>query len=78
METMTYFKSGQPVPGKGMAWTIYELNDAEEISRIITFISETGEITRYPSPRMKTLFQRERLDIASEEEFTSLWNQGNE
>ena len=75
---MKYFKAAQPVPGKGMAFTLYELNDKDEVVRIETHIPETGEITLYPKPKMKSLFQPERLDASNAEEFNYIWETGLE
>jgi len=72
---MEYYKIAQPVPGKGMAWTYYELEE-EKIKRILTHIPETGETTLYPKPKMKTLFQPERLTQTDAEEFLEIWKSG--
>lgn len=74
---MKYLKSGQVVPGKGMAWTIYELNDSDEIQRIVTHIPEKNEVTLYRKPKMKSLFQPERLDESNEQEFSFVWDLGS-
>ena len=66
------------VPGKGTAWTLYEVNEEEKITRMMTHIPETGEISLYPKPKMKTLFQPERLDEATAEEFDYVWSKGEE
>lgn len=70
---MKYLKSSQVVPNKGTAWMLYELDDNEQITRIVTHIPETGEVIRYPKPKMKTLFQPERLQQATEHEFNYVW-----
>jgi hypothetical protein len=45
---------------------------------MLTHIPETNEIKLYPSPKMKTLFQPERLDEAAKEEFEYIWDMGLE
>ncbi|RME90928.1 MAG: hypothetical protein D6767_06085 [Candidatus Hydrogenedentota bacterium] len=74
---MQYFKSAQPVPGKGTAWTYYEADEEDNIQRILTFIDGTDEITLYPKPKIKKLIMKDRLFPASEEEFSQLWDQGS-
>lgn len=71
---MNYYKISQPVPGKGYAWTWYETDDSGEIQRILSHIPETGETTLYPNPKMKTLFQPERLTAAGAQEFQKIWD----
>ena len=59
---MRYLKSAMPVPGNGTAFMLYEIEGENTIVRMLTHIPETNEIKLYPSPKMKTLFQPERLD----------------
>ena len=73
---MRYLKSAQPVPGKGTAFMLYEIEGENAIVRMLTHIPETGEITLYPNPRVKTVFQPERLDEAAKEEFEYVWDLG--
>jgi len=74
---MRYLKSAQPVPGKGTAFMLYEIEGENLIVRMLTHIPETGEITLYPNPRVKTVFQPERLDEATKEEFEYVWDLGS-
>ena len=71
---MKYFKTSQPIPGKGAAWTYYECDDAGVIQRQLTDIPETGETTRVPDPIVKKLYRPEVLSDATAEEFLGLWD----
>lgn len=57
---------------------LYEIEGENTIVRMLTHIPETNEIKLYPSPKMKTLFQPERLDEAAKEEFEYIWDMGLE
>lgn len=70
---MNYVKSSQIVPGKGYAWTFYEVSDAGVVTRQLTWIDGTDEITRVPDPIVKRLMRPELCAPASAEEFASLW-----
>jgi hypothetical protein len=70
---MLYFKSAQPVPGKGQAWTFYECDDSRTVLRTLTFIPGTGEVSRVPDPIVKFLYRPELLHDAEAEEFLELW-----
>jgi hypothetical protein len=70
---MKYFKSSQMVPGKGTAWTYYELDDAEVVQRQLTWIDGTNEISRVPDPIVKRLMRPELCQPAEAGEFQSLW-----
>ncbi len=70
---MKYFKTAQFVPGKGDAWTYYECDDNETIQRQLTYIPETGEISKVPDPIVKRLYRPELLEPSVAEEFISLW-----
>ena len=71
---MPYFKSSQIVPGKGYAWTFYELNDTGTVTRQLTWIDGTNEISRVPDPIVKRLMRPEMCEPAEAEEFVSLWD----
>jgi hypothetical protein len=71
---MHYFKVGQPVPGKGDAWTYYECDDEKTIVRQLTHITATNEITCIPDPIVKSLYRPEMLFDTTAEEFTKLWD----
>lgn len=70
---MRYLKSAQFVPGKGEAYMLYEVEGEDTIVRMLTHVPQTGEITRYPNPRVKKLFRPELLQAATKEEFEYLW-----
>lgn len=72
---MRYFKTAQFVPGKGDAWTYYECDDRQAVCRQLTYIPETGELTKVPDPIVKRLIRPERLQDAAEEEFKRLWGE---
>lgn len=75
---MRYLKSAMPVPGKGTAFMLYEIEGENTIVRMLTHIPETNEIKLYPSPKIKTLFEPHRLDAAAKEEFDYIWDMGSE
>lgn len=70
---MQYFKSAQFVPGKGDAWTYYELSDEGVVQRQMTHIPGSGETTRVPDPIVKKLMRPELCEPAQAEEFLELW-----
>ncbi len=70
---MKYFKTAQFVPGKGDAWTYYECDDNGTIQRQLTYIPETGEISKVPDPIVKKLYRPELLEPCDSQEFLSLW-----
>lgn len=70
---MKYFKSSQPVPGKGFAWTFYECDDDRRIQRYLTFFTETGEVKRVSDPVIKDLYDSSSLLDSSLEEFELHW-----
>ena len=70
---MQYFKSSQPVPGKGFAWSFYECDDNRAIQRYLTFFTETGEVKRVSDPVVKELYDGANLMDSSLEEFELHW-----
>jgi len=73
---MQYFKTSQPVPGKGDALMFYECDDAGTVLRYVTAIPATGETERNSNPVVKKLYRPEILTESSSEEFSKYWNQG--
>ncbi|MBI1317413.1 MAG: hypothetical protein GC168_00505 [Candidatus Hydrogenedens sp.] len=71
---MQYVKSSQIVPGKGYAWTYYEVDDKGTVLRQLTHIDGTGEISRVPDPIVKKLMRPELCQPASDVEFARLWD----
>ncbi len=70
---MIYYKTSQPVPGKGDAWMYYECGTDESVRRYLSYIPATGEIDRVPNPFIKKLQRPEMLMPATEEEFHRFW-----
>ncbi len=70
---MLYFKSSQPVPGKGNAWTYYECDENQRVLRQLTHIPETDELTRVPDPIVKKLMRPDLTQETAAEEFMRLW-----
>lgn len=70
---MQYFKTSQPVPGKGDAWMYYECDDAGTVLRYVTVIPATGETERNSNPVVKKLYRPETLTETSAEEFANHW-----
>jgi hypothetical protein len=71
---MLYFKTSQPIPGKGDAWMYYECTDAREIVRYVTCVPATGESERNSKPVVKKLFRPELLQDSTQAEFEEHWN----
>lgn len=70
---MIYFKTSQPVPGKGEAWMYYECNDDTTIRRYLTYFPSTREIDKVPKPFIKKLQRPEMLMPSTEDEFYQFW-----
>lgn len=73
---MLYFKTSQPVPGKGEAWMYYECNDDQTVRRYLTFIPATGEVDKVAKPFIKKLQRPEMLMQATQQEWERLWPAG--
>lgn len=70
---MKYFKTSQPIPGKGYAWMFYECTDEPRILRYVTVIPETGEVEHVEKPVVKKLYRPELLMDSNKEEFDEHW-----
>lgn len=70
---MNYYKTSQPIPGKGQAWMYYECNDDGTVLRYVTHIPATRETQRVPDPVVKRLYRPELLVDSSKEEFDTYW-----
>jgi hybrid cluster-associated redox disulfide protein len=70
---MIYYKTSQPVPGKGDAWMFYECNDDQTIRRYLTYIPATRETDRVAKPFIKKLQRPEMLMPSEREEFEQYW-----
>ncbi len=70
---MIYYKTSQPVPGKGDAWMFYECNDDNSVRRYLTYIPATRELEKVPKPFIKKLQRPEMLMPAEKEEFEQYW-----
>ncbi|MCX7634021.1 MAG: hypothetical protein N2Z22_11885 [Turneriella sp.] len=75
---MRYLKSAMPVPGKGIAYMLYEIEGENTIVRMLTHIPETGEIKLYPKPKVRTLFDPQRLEETTQAEFEAIWQKGEQ
>ncbi|HNZ17060.1 MAG TPA: hypothetical protein PLB67_10085 [Candidatus Hydrogenedentes bacterium] len=73
---MRYYKTSQPVPGKGDATIYYECDDDQKVLRYVTHIDGTGELERVADPIVKKLYRPDMLRESSQEEFEQYWNQG--
>ena len=71
-----YLKSSQVVPGKGMSYTIYEIEGEDRILRMLTVLPDVNEISLYPRPPVKKLFAPERCEQSGQEEFEGFWGKG--
>lgn len=73
---LRYLKTSQIVPGKGMSFTLYEVEGVDTILRMLTTLPHVNEISIYPKPPVKKLFAPERCENVSAEEFMKLWEEG--
>lgn len=73
---MLYFKTSQPVPGKGDALIFYECDDNQTIQRYVTHIPATGETERVTDPVVKKLYRPEFLMKSDQDEFAKHWSAG--
>jgi hypothetical protein len=73
LKVLIYFKTSQPIPGKGDAWMFYECSDDRRIVRYVTHIPATGETERVSDPVVKKLYRPEMLSESSLEEFDRYW-----
>ena len=69
----TYLKSSQPIPDQGMSYTYYEIENADEICRMLTHIPATRKVSIYPKTQVKKLFAPERCEMVTAAEFEELW-----
>ena len=72
---MIYYKTSQPIPGKGNAWMYYECTDEKRIVRYVTHIPATGETEHVADPVVKKLYRPELLMDSSREEFDQHWSE---
>ena len=70
---MIYFKTSQPVPGKGDAWMYNECTDERRVVRYVTHIPATGETEPVSDPVVKKLYRPELLMDSTQEEFEQRW-----
>ena len=70
---MIYFKTSQPIPGKGDAWMFYECTDEKSVVRYLTFVPMTGEVEHVDDPVVKKLYRPELLVDSTQEEFEQHW-----
>lgn len=68
-----YFKTTQPVPGKGEAYMYYECTPDLKIRRYLTYIPATGETKKVPDPFVKEVQNPALLMEATEVEFLRHW-----
>lgn len=73
---MQYFKTSQPVPGKGDALIFYECDDNQTIQRYVTVIPATGESEHVADPLIKKLYRPEFLMKSDPDEFQKYWASG--
>ncbi len=70
---MLYYKTSQPVPGKGEAWVFYECDDTFAIQRHMTYTPATGELECVADPLVKKMTDMWAMQSSSAEEFEELW-----
>jgi hybrid cluster-associated redox disulfide protein len=73
---MRYYKSSQPIPGKGLALTVYECDDVDTVRRYVTHIPADGTAECVPNPVVKELYNAASLEKATQEEFERYWAVG--
>ena len=64
-----YWKTSQPVPGKGEAWVYYECDEKFSILRHLTHFPLTGEVECVAKPLVKKMTDMYLMQKADEEEF---------
>jgi hypothetical protein len=68
-----YWKTSQPVPGKGQAWVHYECDEKFNILRHLTHFPATGDVDCVKNPIVKRMTDMYLMDKSTEEEFSGLW-----
>ena len=69
-----YLQTSQIVPGQGMSYTLYEIEEPNKIIRMLTTLPDVGKISLYPNPPIKTLFAPERCEEIIEDDFNTIWD----
>ncbi len=59
-----------------MSFTLYEVDEADTILRMLTTLPDVDEISLYPRPPVKKLFAPERCEVIPAEDFLKLWAEG--
>ncbi len=70
---MKYLRSSQIIPNQGMSYTYYEIDENDEIKRMLTHIPDINKCQLYTKPPVKKLFAPERCEESSKEVFDQLW-----
>ena len=70
---MKYFLGTQFVPQQGEAKMYYEVGEDGKVTRSLTFITGTSQITRVPDPIVKKLINPGRLNEVNADEFIELY-----
>lgn len=70
-----YWKTSQPVPGKGEAWVYYECDEKFAILRHLTHFPMTGEVECVAKPLVKKMTDMYLMQKADDEEFAALWQE---
>ncbi|MEM7182790.1 MAG: hypothetical protein AAF518_17890 [Spirochaetota bacterium] len=73
---MKYLVTSQIIPSKGMSHTMYEIEGEDKILRMLTHIPDVDEIHTYPKPPVKKLYKPELCREVTEENFKTLWADG--
>ena len=68
-----YLKTAQVIPDKGMSFTLYEIEEANKIVRMLTMLPGQEKAIRHPDPAVKTLFAPERCEEITKKEFMKTW-----
>jgi len=73
-----YWKTSQPVPGKGEAWVYYECDEKFNILRHLTHFPMTGEVECVAKPLVKKMTDMYMMEQADKEDFEALWEEPSE
>lgn len=68
-----YWKTSQPVPGKGEAWVYYECDEKFSILRHFTYFPMTGEVQCVANPLVRKMTDMYLMEKADADEFMALW-----
>ena len=70
-----YWKTSQPVPGKGEAWVYYECDEKFNILRHFTYFPMNGEVQCVAKPLVRKMTDMYLMEKADADDFMALWEE---